>query len=249
MRCTVLVVLAAVLQGCTARSDAPRSASGSDSAVVTELAPATAAKKGTTPAPPTTGQAQSSDITAFDASSSVSGTTPPAQPPVDTALAEGKSDFRCGIKGAPILTSLGIGNLQVGRTIAVVKQTCRVRRDAPELNQAIDRVVTVVIDNQPIRVTVANGLVWRIVFDSPRFATRSGLRIGTSLAQLTDRRGVHLSEGEDGLYVTLDAYCGLMFRLSIPSRETPGKPWTVANVVKRYGRASVDRIVVTRCEG
>jgi hypothetical protein len=167
----------------------------------------------------------------------------------DTAVQETKSDFRCGIKGAPVLTSLGIGNLQVGRTIAVVKQTCRIRRDASELNEAIDRVVTVLIDNQPLRVTVANGLVWRIVFDSPRFSTRSGLRIGTSLSQLTDRRGVHLSEGEDGLYVTLDAYCGLMFRFSIPSREAPGKAWTVANVVKRFGRASVDRIVVTRCEG
>jgi hypothetical protein len=103
--------------------------------------------------------------------------------------------------------------------------------------------------NQPIRVTVANGLVWRITFNSSRFATRSGLRVGTSLAELTNRRGVHLSEGEDGLYVKLDAYCGLSFRFSILSRESPGKPWTVPNVVRRYGRAPVDRIMVTRCEG
>lgn len=240
-----LFFLAVVLQSCTARSDAPRSASGSDSAEVTELAPAGSTKTAVRPPPPSS-QSQSSDITSFDASTSVSGVAPV---PADTPVQEPKSDYGCGIKGAPVLTSLGVGNLQVGRTIAIVKQTCRVRRDAPELNQAIDRVVTVLIDNQPLRVTVANGLVWRIVFESPRFATRSGLRVGTSIAQLTDRRGVHLSEGEDGLYVTLDAYCGLQFRFSIPSRETPGKPWTVTNVVKRYGRAPVDRITVMRCEG
>jgi hypothetical protein len=188
-------------------------------------------------------------MTAFDASASVSGATAPQPAPIDSPAAPATSDFRCGIKGNPVLTSLGIGNLQVGRTIAVVKQTCRVRRDAEELNQAVDRVVTVLIDGQPIRVTVANGLVWRISFQSSSFATRSGLRVGTSLAQLTNRRGVHLSEGEDGLYVTLDAYCGLLFRFSIPSRESPGKPWTVSNVVKRHGRAPVDRIIVTRCEG
>jgi hypothetical protein len=47
--------------------------------------------------------------------------------------------------------------------------------------------------------------------------------------------------------VMLDAYCGLSFRFSIPSRETPGKPWTVSHVVQRHGSAAVDRILVTRC--
>ena len=139
---------------------------------------------------------------------------------------------------------------QIGRTIAVVKQTCRVLRDIPEQNEgAPERVLTVMVVDEPIRVTVANGLVWRLSLRSPRFATRDGLRVGTTLSRLVEKGGVHLSEGEDGLYVMLDAYCGLSFRFSIPSRETPGKPWTVSHDVQRHGSAAVDRILVSRCAG
>lgn len=149
-----------------------------------------------------------------------------------------------------MLTSLGIGNLQVGRTIDVVKRTCRVIRDNPEMNEGSpERVVTVMIDNDRIRVTVLNGLVWRLEVTSPRFQTRDGLHVGTSLARLGARGGVRLLEGEDGLYVTLASHCGLSFRFSIPSRETPGKAWSVAHVVQRYGSAVADKILVTRCTG
>ena len=171
--------------------------------------------------------------------------TPPIVEPAQAA-----SDFRCGIRNAPVLTSLGIGNLQVGRTIDVVKRTCRVIRDNPEMSEGgPQRVVTVMIDSDRIRVTVLNGLVWRLEVTSPRFETRDGLHVGTSLSRLVARGGVKLLEGEDGLYATLASHCGLSFRFSIPSRETPGKPWTVAHVVPRYGGAVADRILVTRCVG
>jgi len=149
-----------------------------------------------------------------------------------------------------VLTSLGIGNLQVGRTIDVVKRTCRVIRDNSEMNEGTpERVLTVMLDNDRIRVTVLNGLVWRLAVTSPRFQTRDGLRVGTSLSRLVARGGVHLMEGQDGLYVTLASHCGLSFHFSIPSRETSGKAWTVAHVVQRYGSAVADRILVTRCTG
>jgi hypothetical protein len=149
-----------------------------------------------------------------------------------------------------VLTSLGIGNLQVGRTIDVVKRTCRVVRDNPEMDEAgPERVLTVLIDSDRIRVTVHNGLVWRLELLSSRFVTRDGLRIGTSLSRLAARGGVRLQEGQDGLYVTLASHCGLSFRFTIPSRERPGKAWTVAHVVQRYGSAAADKIIVTRCTG
>jgi hypothetical protein len=189
-------------------------------------------------------------MTSFDAA------PPPPKPATadtqkaDAQMAQGQTDFRCGIKGNPVLTSLGMGNLQVGRTMAVVKQTCRVRRDIQEMTEgAPERVLTVFIDGTPVRVTTENGLVRQIAISSSAFATRTGLRVGTSLARLVDRKGVHLSEGEDGLYVAVDDYCGLSFRFSIPARETPGKRWTVDHLVKRYGFATVDRILVTRCQG
>jgi hypothetical protein len=112
-----------------------------------------------------------------------------------------------------------------------------------------ERVLTVVIDTDRIRVTVLNGLVWRLEISSPRFQTRDGLHVGTSLSRLAARGGVHLLEGEDGLYVTLASHCGLSFHFAIPSRERPGKAWIVAHVVQRYGSAVADRILVTRCTG
>ena len=149
-----------------------------------------------------------------------------------------------------MLTSLGIGNLQVGRTIDVVKRTCRVVRNNAEMNEGgPERVVTVVINNDRIRVTVHGGLVWRIDVTSPRYETRDGLHVGTSLSRLVARGGVRLFEGEDGLLVTLASHCGLNFQFVIPTRERPGKAWTVAHVVQRYGTAVAERILVTRCTG
>jgi hypothetical protein len=149
-----------------------------------------------------------------------------------------------------VLTSLGVGNLQVGRTIDVVKRTCRVIRDNSEMDEGSpERVVTVVIGKDPIRVSVLDGLVWQLDFTSPRFQTRDGLHIGTSLSRMVARGEVHLVEGQDGLYVTLASHCGLSFRYSIPSRETPGKAWSLAHLVQRHGSAAADRILVTRCTG
>lgn len=246
-RFTLVVSGAILLCSCTTRSEGARPAQASDSEEVTELnsaADSSSAAARKAPASPSAARtaASSSQPDTIDAAAPKGG--------VESAPASGRSNFRCGVRNNPILTSLGIGNLQIGRTIAVVKQTCRVLRDLPEQDEGVpERIVTVMVVDEPIRVTVANGLVWRLALRSPRFATRDGLRVGTSLARLVERGGVHLSEGQDGLYVMLDAYCGLSFRFSIPSRETPGKPWTVAHVVARHGSAVVDRILVTRCAG
>jgi hypothetical protein len=112
-----------------------------------------------------------------------------------------------------------------------------------------ERILTVLIDNDRIRVAVRGGLVWRLELTSPRFVTRDGLRVGTSMSRLAARGGVHLLEEKEGLYVTLASHCGLSFHFTIPSRERPGKAWTVAHVVQRYGSAAADRILVSRCTG
>ncbi len=247
----VSVLTALLFLSCTKGSDAPRaSSSPNDSATVTELTPA-GSTKATTPAAPKGAQSQAGAMTAFDAAPPPSKASPADSQKSDAQTAQPQTDFRCGIKGTPVLTSLGMGNLQVGRTMAVVKQTCRVRRDIQEMNEgAPERVLTVFINNTPVRVSTENGLVKQIAISSSAFATRTGLRVGTSLARLVDRKTpVHLSEGEDGLYVAVEDYCGLSFRFSIPARETPGKRWTVDHVVKRYGFATADRILVTRCQG
>jgi hypothetical protein len=244
MRSRLLVSVVFLLCSCSPGNERARAGSASDSgAVVTELNAA---------AESLNTQRQKAPVSAPSASPkspSAKASTPPASPVVEQP-AQTASDFRCGVRNAPVLTSLGVGNLQVGRTIDVVKRTCREVRDNPEMDAGgPERVVTVLIDSDRIRVTVHNGLVWRLELTSSRFVTRDGLRVGTSLSRLAARGGVRLFEGQDGLYVTLASHCGLSFHFTIPSRERPGKAWTVAHVVQRYGSAVADRIVVTRCTG
>ena len=241
MRFSVLVPVVLLLSACTKRSDETRPRSAADSSeVVTELSPG--------------GESSAVARQTASAANASSNLTPPKPASPDTAstiastTSKQPQDYRCGIRNSAVLTSLGVGNLQIGRTIAVVKQTCRVIRDEDEMSSGgRERIVTVMIGDDPVRVTVGDGLVSRIALRSPRFETRDGLHIGTTLSRLTARGGVHLLEGEDGLYVTLASHCGLSFRFSIPSRETPGKAWTVAHVVQRHGAAVADRILVTRC--
>lgn len=246
MRPSALLILAVVASSCSKGGDDSRPGSASDSSeVVTELNPATdssakGAARTQASAPLDVASQQSA---AVDSSANSSRAT-------STAGKASHTDLSCGIRNGPVLTSLGIGNLQIGRTVAVVKQTCRVVRDEAEMTEGnLERVLTVMIGDDPIRATVVNGLIWRVVLRSPHFETRDGLRVGTTLSRLTARGGVHLLEGEDGLYVTLASHCGLSFRFTIPSRETPGKAWTVAHVVQRHGSAVADRILVTRCPG
>ena len=158
-------------------------------------------------------------------------------------------DTRCGIKGNPVLTTTGIGSLAVGRSVDVVKGSCRVIRDVMELTGqgTLDNVLTLVIGGDIYRATVTNGLVSRVTVRTPRIATRDGLRIGTPLSRVAALKGVKLAEGEDGLYLLPPTHCGLSFRFSIQSRWPTGRPWTIQELVRRHGTRPVDRIFVSRC--
>src|SRR5688572_4638510 len=158
-------------------------------------------------------------------------------------------DTRCGIKGNPVLTTTGVGSLAIGRSVDVVKGSCRVIRDVMELTGqgTLDNVLTLVIGGDIYRATVNDGLVSRITVRTPRVATRDGLRIGTPLSKVAGLKGVKLAEGEDGLYLLPPTHCGLSFRFSIQSRWPTGRPWTIPELVRRHGTRPVDRIFVTRC--
>lgn len=166
-----------------------------------------------------------------------------------TSAGRQPADTRCGIRGRPVLTNLGIGNLAVGRTVTIVKSTCRVVRDIDELTNdgTLDRVLTVVAGGEVYRVTVVNGLVSWISVRTPRIATRDGFRVGTPLSRVAAEKGAKIAEGDDGLYLLTDSHCGLSFRFSVQSRWPTGRPWTLAELVRRHGRAPADRILVTRC--
>ncbi|HYN81950.1 MAG TPA: hypothetical protein VES88_10645 [Gemmatimonadaceae bacterium] len=163
--------------------------------------------------------------------------------------ARGPADTRCGIKGNPVLTTTGVGNLAIGRSVDTVKGSCRIIRDVIELTSegTLDNVLTLVIGGDIYRASVKDGLVWRVTVRTPRIATRDGLRIGTPLSRVAALKGVKLAEGEDGLYLLPPTHCGLSFRFSVQSRWPTGRPWTLEEVVRRHGSRPVDRIFVTRC--
>jgi hypothetical protein len=155
----------------------------------------------------------------------------------------------CGAKSSSRITATGIGDLQVGRTVAAVKQLCNVTRDAaePGYEGMTERILTVALGADTVRATIVNDLVWRLTITHPRFATPDGLRVGMPLSSLISEKGVQIAEGEDGPYLMVPAHCGLSFRFSIQSRAPSGVPWTVARLREQHSAARVDRILVTRC--
>lgn len=183
------------------------------------------------------------------AKSGQSASAPQDSPGSAETKARGPADTSCGIKGNPVLTTVGVGNLAIGRAVGTVKGSCRVIRDIMELTSegTMDNVLTVSIGGDIYRATVVNGLIGRITVRTPRVATRDGLRIGTPLSRVAALKGVKLAEGEDGLYLLPPTHCGLSFRFSVQSRWPTGRPWTLQELVRRYGNRPVDRIFVTRC--
>ena len=240
------VLLPAVLLLCSCTKTEERPAAKADSAVTADSTPATRA--GTSTAKKTTSgmggltspkSAPSGQSAATSQSPTGSRKTGPRTPP----------DTRCGVKGNPVLTDLGIGNLSIGRTVDAVKASCRVIRDIPELTSegTVDRVLTVVIGGELYRATVTSGLIGRVLVRTPRIATSDGLRVGTPLSRVAALKGVKIAEGEEGLYPLPGSHCGLSFRFSIQSRWPTGRSWTLEELIRRHGREPVARILVTRC--
>jgi hypothetical protein len=165
---------------------------------------------------------------------------PPALPP---------RALRCGLRPSSRITELGIGELQVGQTVAAIKQNCMVIRDAagPGHEGNTERLLTVLLGSDRVVAAVVDGLVWRITISTPRFRTADGLGVGTPLYGFAAAKGLRMEEGEDGLYLKLPSHCGLSFLFAIQSRAQPGKPWPTTRLAQLHGDARVDRILVTRC--
>lgn len=215
-----LPLLACCLASCTkAKPDAAATAT-SDTSVVSATPPAAPA----TPAPATATQAQKIS-------------TPPAGP------------LHCGLRGSGTLGETGVVDLQVGRTIAAVKQSCLVTRDAvgPWIEGMTQRVLTVVVGSENLYAAVDGGIISSIAVRTPRFVTADGFRVGSQLSSFVSAKRVKMAEGEQGLYLRLPSHCGLAFHFSIQSRAQPGIAWTSPELYAQHGRATVDQIIVTRC--
>ncbi len=242
MRLRVFLPASLLLCSC-AKTERP--AAKADSAVTTDST--STARAGTSTAKKTTGDS----AVAAPKSASSGQPAAPSQSATGSAKTGGSTptDTRCGVKGNPVLTDLGIGNLAIGRTVDAVKASCRIIRDIQELTSegAVDRILTVVIGGDLYRATVISGLIGRVSVRTSRIATSDGLRVGTPLSRVAALKGVKIAEGEDGLYLLPGSHCGLSFRFSVQSRWPTGRSWTMQELIRRRGREPVARILVTRC--
>jgi len=170
-------------------------------------------------------------------------------PPAPIIATRPAGALHCGLKGAGTLGETGVADLQVGRTISAVKQSCLVTRDAvgPWIEGTTQRVLTVVVGSEKLYAAVDGGIVSAISVRTPRFATSDGLRVGSQLSRFVSAKRVKMAEGEQGLYLRLPSHCGLAFHFSIQSRARPGMAWPPPKLVEQHGRATVDQIIVTRC--
>jgi hypothetical protein len=246
MRSSVLLPAVLLLCSC-AKTSEQAAAKQADSSAAVDSARASLASESTKKS--TKGGALANDSTKVAASRKSTATSQAAATSAKAGAA-GPVDTSCGIRGNPVLTDLGIGNVEIGRTVDNVKSTCRVIRDIDELTSegTRDRVLTLVIGGDVYKATVTNGLVGRISVRTPRVATRDGLRVGTPFSKVAALKGgAKIAEGEDGVYLLPPSHCGLSFRFPIQSRWPTGRPWTLEELVRTHGNQPVQRILVTRC--
>lgn len=174
---------------------------------------------------------------------------PVSAPQAQKVSARLAGPLHCGFRGSARLGETGVADLQVGRTISAVKQSCLVTRDAvgPWIEGMTQRVLTVVVGSENLYAAVDGGIISSIAVRTPRFTTSDGLRVGSQLSSFVSAKRVKMAEGEQGLYLRLPSHCGLAFHFSIQSRAQPGIAWPSPKLYAEHGRATVDQIIVTRC--
>jgi hypothetical protein len=176
-------------------------------------------------------------------------TPPVAAPATPAAVPKPSASLDCGVKGKPVITGDGIGELKKGRKVAEVKAACGIESDSqqPRPEGSTQRVLVVRVAGESVRAVVTDDKIWRIEISSPLYRTADALGIDTPLRKLARMRGAQFFPGEDGVYGFVADHCGISFRFSIPMRPPKGGQWTTDAIDKAHGDAAVDRVLVTGC--
>jgi hypothetical protein len=156
----------------------------------------------------------------------------------------------CGIPGIPMLTDNGIGDLKVGLSVAAVREKCEIVSDSEQQGSEgmKERVLIVRTGAETTRAVVNDERIWRIEVTSPGLNTDDSLGVDTPLHRIATKRGARFVPGEDGVYGFIANHCAISFRFSIPLRPPRGGDWTAAAIDKAHGDATVDRILITKCQ-
>ena len=179
----------------------------------------------------------------------VSAAPPPAVPAAPVADSSKTVAKTCGVKGTPLLSDDGIGDLKVGRKVAEIRSLCEVVSDAKEQGSEgmMERVLVVRLGGDVVSSIINNDKISRIAVNSPHFKTRDSLGVDTPLSRIARKRGAKFYPGEDGVYGFVADHCALSFRFSVPLRPPKGRDWTAAAIDSAHGDATVDRVLVTQC--
>jgi len=169
-------------------------------------------------------------------------------PPVSTDLIPPPKT--CGITGTPELGDQGIGEMRIDRTVKEIEDQCEILRDTTEQGSEgmPEHVIAVRIDGDIAKGYVNGNVVRRIEVTTPHFRTRDSLGVDTPLDKIAKARGAKFFPGEDGVYGFTADHCGLSFRFSVPLRPPKARDWTVAAIDSAHGDATVDRVLITRCQ-
>jgi hypothetical protein len=165
----------------------------------------------------------------------------------------GSGMLSCGVAARPVLGDSGIGRLRLGVSVAEIHRNCEVLADTVRLNNDSEerqRVLLVRLGQDTVAAAIdPEERVMRIFIDRGSIRTRDGLGIGTPLAQIVDRPGVHGGVGESALYITVLPYCGLSFALSEAGDHEHGDNVDVAQLRALPLGTRIDRINVGPCAG
>ncbi len=156
----------------------------------------------------------------------------------------------CGISGLAVLTDNGIGDLKVGLRVADIRERCEIVSDSQQQDSegGKERVLIVQTGAETTRAIINDERIWRIEVTSPGLITDDSLGVDTPLHRIAIKRGARFVPGEDGVYGFIANHCAMSFRFSIPLRPPRGGDWTAAAIDKAHGDATVDRILITKCQ-
>jgi hypothetical protein len=155
-------------------------------------------------------------------------------------------DVGCDITPATVLEGTGIGSIRVGMTLAELNEKCQVVGDSSvRVEGMTERIVNVDAGYDTVTAVIVGSRVWRIHVSGTEFTTQDALGVGTPASAIREKDGARLLAGEGVAFVTLDAHCGLSFRLAgVPADIAARGEWPVTDDLTD---ARVDEILIVGC--
>jgi hypothetical protein len=121
-----------------------------------------------------------------------------------------------------VLAGNRVGALRLGMPADSVRGLCLVVRDTTEMPEGQPtRMLIVVTAGDTLRATLAEGKVYSVVVESPRFRVADSLHAGMPLSRVLGLPKLSGGRGEYGLYVWSDEppTCGISFLVDFAGRD------------------------------